>query len=315
MVLTIVLVVVIYWNDSRKMTAKRNDAIEALRTSAEYVINRESAKLLFPMYVQRIGRKDYTKRRIVAENEGFTVTIDSLKESQGLYPLETMGRQFWMLQSCSDSIPKLLLAAWREALGDENFEKKCALKFTVTPLGKADCNEYCLGDTAICRSRNMLGSYYVDDMYTTIVTAYFMPSSFTRYVAWTSWEIVLVFGVWALCLVLLVYIKDIVNKSKSIFQIGEYSFDVVKQILVYKGQEIPCPSQCCKLLYAFVTAPDYFLSNDEIARVCGWNLADDGLDNRRRGAIFQLNKLFAASDTIKIVSNFKENGYRLCIRS
>lgn len=34
-----------------------------------------------------------------------------------------------------------------------------------------------VSDTAICRSRKMLGTYYVDDMYT-----YFMQASFIRYV-------------------------------------------------------------------------------------------------------------------------------------
>lgn len=314
-VLTVVLVVVVYWNGRRKMAAKRSDAVEALRVSAQSVINREGKKLRFPVYTQRTDRKDYTKRRIVIKGGTFTVTIDPLKEAQGLYPLETMGRQFRILQSHSDGFLDKLLAAWREALDDETPEMKYALKFTVTPLGRTDYNEYCLGDTAICQSRNMLGTYYVDDMYTTVVTAYFMSSSFIHYVDWISWDIALVVGVWILLCVLLVCIKDILNKPNFVFQIGDYSFDAIRQVLAYQGREISCSPQSCKLLYAFITAPDYFLSNDDIARVCGWDPADGGVDSRRRTAIHQLNKLFATGGTIKIVSNLKENGYRLCMLS
>ncbi len=92
-VLTVVLVVVVYWNGRRKMAAKRSDAVEALRVSAQSVINREGKKMRFPVYTQRTDRKDYTKRRIVIKGGTFTVTIDPLKEAQGLYPLEAWGRQ------------------------------------------------------------------------------------------------------------------------------------------------------------------------------------------------------------------------------
>lgn len=320
-VLTVVLVVVVYWNGSRKMTAKRNDAIEALRTSAELVINRESEKQIEPVYVQKMGKRNYTKRKIVTESGTFTVTIDSLKEAQGLYSLETVGRKFRRLQADSGDFFDELLKAWKVMMNDEEPDLKSALKFTVTPLGRTDYSEYCVGDTAICRSRNVLGSYYLDDMYTTMVTAYFIPSPFIYHVEWTSWKVLSAFSVWLLLLGGLLYrvwsnhMKNVKDKNKTVFQIGEYSFDVIKQVLVYKGQEIPCPSQSCKLLYTFVTAPDYSLSNDEIARVCGWNLTDDGLDSRRRTAIRQLNKLLELDSTIKIVSNSKKNGYQLSMSS
>ncbi len=97
---------------------------------------------------------------------------------------------------------------------------KYALKFTVTPLGRTDCNEYCLGDTAICQSRNMLGTYYVDDMYTTVVTAYFMSSSFIHYVDWISWDIALVVGVWILLCVLLICTKMLLLRQLYFILLG-----------------------------------------------------------------------------------------------
>lgn len=135
-VLTVVLVVVVYWNGSRKMTAKWNDAIEALRTSAALVINRESEKQIEPVYVQKMGKRNYTKRKIVTESGTFTVTIDSLKEAQGLYSLETVGRKFRRLQADSGDFFDELLKAWKVMMNDEDLDLKSALKFTVTPLGE-----------------------------------------------------------------------------------------------------------------------------------------------------------------------------------
>lgn len=320
-VMTVVLMLIVYHNGSRNMVAGQNGAREALRKLAEFVINRECERLEVPAYVLKKYKREYTKRRLFTENGMFVVTIDSLKESQGLYPLETVGSRFRMLQSYSVNLLDMMLTVWKEEIGKENPMMKCALKLTVTPLGKANRYESCLGDTTICLSQNLLGTYYVDDMYTTILTAYFIPSPFVRYIDWDSSELVLALGVWILLLgsllslILLNYVKNIANKSKSVFQIGEYSFDAIRQVLVCKGQEISCSSQSNKLLYAFVSAPDYFLSNNEIAHVCGWNLADDGLDSRRRTAISLVNKLFVRDTAIKIVSITEKNGYQLTVLS
>ena len=74
--------------------------------------------------------------------------------------------------------------------------------------------------------------------------------------------------------------------------IGEYVFNILKHTLTCQGIEKPCSLQNSKLLYAFLTAPDHFLTYDEIAKVCGWSLDSAGLGERRRNAIRNLRELF-----------------------
>ena len=69
-------------------------------------------------------------------------------------------------------------------------------------------------------------------------------------------------------------------------------FLYTKAYIDLPGFEKPCSLQNSKLLYAFLTAPDHFLTYDEIAKVCGWSLDSAGLGERRRNAIRNLRELF-----------------------
>lgn len=322
-----IVVVALVWgvalhdNARKGQIVAKDVAVQTLRQVAEQVVNREFDKLgAYHVAWNNSGTKQ-TARQVITEDGEFEVTIDSLKEAQGLYLLETVGAKADIL-NCYGKLPlEEIRLEWQKEMDVRYRGTMCSLSLKFTPLGKGVFQEAFAGDKTICASRNDLGTYYLDNVYTMSLTAYMQPV-FWYCIDWID-NMLLVLSAF-LCLLLFglaFYVRIQLHKKekatdvseKSIYQIGECSFDAINHTLTYKEEVKSCPPQAAKLLLAFVAAADYFLTNDEIAIACGWGLDDLGLKDRRRVAISLLRKLFAMDKTVGIISAQENLGYQIVI--
>ena len=295
-------------------------AVTTLREVAEQVVNQEFEELGVP-YVEWKNKQKHTKRIAITAGGRYEISIDSLKEKQSLYSLETVGYKIEILNDSNKMPLEKIFSNWQIKMKEKDSGVTCSFCLDIKPLGSNRNQVFTLGDTAICVSNNMLATYYLDEMYTMMLTVYMLPA-FVSCIDWTDRGLLATF-----CLSLILFLafpigigvkryqgRNVTEVCTSnIFQFGEYSFDAVQHTLLYKGQETECTPQSAKLLIAFTKASDYILSNDEIAAVCGWALDDNGIDQRRRKAIALLRKLFSADDSVRIVALDNKRGYQMVI--
>lgn len=322
-----IVVVALVWgvalhdNARKGQIVAKDVAVQTLRQVAEQVVNREFDKLgAYHVAWNNSGTKQIA-RQVITEDGEFEVTVDSLKEAQRLYLLETVGYKADIL-NCYGKLPlEEIRLEWQEEMNARYRGTMCALSLKVTPLGKEVPQEAFAGDDKICASRNDLGTYYLDNVYTMSLTAYMQPV-FWYCIDWRD-NMLLVLSAF-LCLLLFglaFYVRIQLHKKekatdvseKSIYQIGACSFDAINHTLTYKEEVKSCPPQAAKLLLAFVATSDYFLTNDEIAMACGWGLDDLGLKDRRRAAISLLRKLFAEDKSVEILAVPEKHGYKIVI--
>jgi DNA-binding winged helix-turn-helix (wHTH) protein len=197
----------------------------------------------------------------------------------------------------------------------------CALFLKVNPMGKGIVQESSTGDETIIASQNDLGTYYLNGMYTMRLTAYMLPD-FWHCVDWADHVLQILSCI--LCILLLglaIYVggqqyrkrKTADTLTKSTYRFGKYIFDSVNHTLTYEGEKVSCTPQAAKLLLGFAKSSELFLTNDEIAEICGWPLSDLNLGSRRRKAISLLGKLFEADDSIQILLLPERKGYQIVI--
>lgn len=296
-------------------------AVETLRKVAERVVNREFDGLgMFYAFGSDSGKK-HTKRKAISENGEFEVIIDSLKEAQGLFPLDVVGFKADMLNYYGKFPLEEICLEWKAEMNDRYGGVMCALFLKVNPMGKGIVQELSTGDETIIASQNDLGTYYLDDMYTMRLTAY-MLLDFWHCVDWADHVLQILSCI--LCILLLglaVYIggqqyrkrKTADTLTKSTYRFGKYIFDSVNHTLTYEGEKISCTPQAAKLLLGFAKSSELFLTNDEIAEICGWPLSDLNLGSRRRKAISLLGKLFEADDSVQILLLPERKGYQIVI--
>ncbi len=322
-----IVVVALFWgvalyNNARKGQAMAKEAaLQTLRQVAEQVVNREFDDLGVYYVSSGNNGKRYTKRQVITEEGKFEVTIDSLKEAQGLYSLETVGYKADIL-NCYKKYPlEKIRSEWQEEMDAQYRGTVCVLSLKIAPLGKDVFQETFAANETICTSQNNLGTYYLDNMYTMSLTAYMQPV-FLYCIDWkdnvlliiSSFLCVLLFG-------LIFYVRIQLHKKekttdvseKNIYLIGESSFDAINHTLTDKEEVKSCPPQAAKLLLAFIATSDYFLTYDEIAVVCGWALDDLRLNERRRKAINSLRKLFATDKSVEILAVSEKQGYQIVI--
>lgn len=153
------------------------------------------------------------------------------------------------------------------------------------------------------------------------LTAY-MQLDFRRYVDWTDslLRLLSVFFLLVLLAGLVFYVRLRMHKEEetpkvpeTVFRFGEYIFDAVCHTLIHEEGTMNCTPQAAKLLLGFAKAPDFFLTNDEIAAICGWHLEDLNLDARRRKAISLLKKMFKADGSVQICFVPEREGYQIVI--
>ena len=288
-----IVVVALFWgvalyNNARKgQTVVKEVALQTLQKVAEQVVNREFDKLrVYHVSWDNNGTKQ-TKRQVITEEGEFEVTIDSLKEAQGLYLLEVVGYKADIL-NCYGKFPlEKIRSEWQEEMDARYRGTVCVLSLKITPLGKDVFQETFAGNETICTSQNNLGTYYLDNMYTMSLTAYMQPV-FLYCIDWKD-NVLLILSCF-LCI-----------------------FDAINHTLTNKEEVKFCPPQAAKLLLAFIATSDYFLTYDEIAVVCCWTLSDTGLKERRRKAINSLRKLFETDKSVKILAVSEKQGYQIVI--
>ncbi|NVK94901.1 MULTISPECIES: DNA-binding response regulator [unclassified Bacteroides] len=299
----------------------REVAIQTLRNVAERVINREFDKLEMCYVFKSDDGKKYAKRKSISETGELEVEVDSLKEARGLFPLETLGGKANMLNNCGKFPLEKICLEWEDEMNVRYGRVACALFLKVNPLGKAVCQESFAGEESVRALQYDLGTYYLDGMYTMKLTAY-MQLDFRRYVDWTDslLRLLSVFFLLVLLAGLVFYVRLRMHKEEetpkvpeTVFRFGEYIFDAVCHTLIHEEGTMNCTPQAAKLLLGFAKAPDFFLTNDEIAAICGWHLEDLNLDARRRKAISLLKKMFKADGSVQICFVPEREGYQIVI--
>ncbi|WP_301062536.1 hypothetical protein [Phocaeicola sp.] len=150
-------------------------AIQTLRSVAEQAVNREFEKLEIYRFLENKGDKKHTKRKNISKAGEFEIEVDSLKETQGLYPLEIAGTKANILDDLGKFPLEQIGSQWKAEMNARYGGMVCALSLEVHPLGSDDVRKVSVEDTTIIASRYDLGTYYLDDMYTMQLTAYALP--------------------------------------------------------------------------------------------------------------------------------------------
>lgn len=320
-VVAVSVIVALYDNANQGQDVAKEVAVETLRKVAERVVNREFDGLgMFYAFGSDSGKK-HTKRKAISEDGEFEVIIDSLKEAQGLFPLDVVGFKADMLNYYGKFPLEEICLEWKAEMNDRYGGAMCALFLKVNPMGKGIVQELSTGDETIIASQNDLGTYYLDDMYTMRLTAYMLPD-FGHCVDWADHVLQILSCI--LCILLLglaIYVggqqyrkrKTADTLTKSTYRFGKYIFDSVNHTLTYEGEKVSCTPQAAKLLLGFAKSSELFLTNDEIAEICGWPLSDLNLGSRRRKAISLLGKLFEADDSVQILLLPERKGYQIVI--
>lgn len=128
--------VALYNNARKGQTVVKEVALQTLQKVAEQVVNREFDKLrVYHVSWDNNGTKQ-TKRQVITEEGEFEVTIDSLKEAQGLYLLEVVGYKADIL-NCYGKFPlEKIRSEWQEEMDARYRGTVCVLSLKITPLGK-----------------------------------------------------------------------------------------------------------------------------------------------------------------------------------
>lgn len=274
-----IVVVALFWgvalyNNARKGQAVAKEvALQTLRKVAELVVNREFDNLGTYHVSSGSNGKKYTKRQVITEEGEFEVTIDSLKEAQGLYLLEVVGYKADIL-NCYGKFP---LGKIRSEWQEEMYTMSLTAYMQPVFLYCIDWKDNVLLILSCFLCILLFGLFF-----------YVRIQLHKKEKA-----------------------TDV--SEKNIYLIGESSFDAINHTLTNKEEVKFCPPQAAKLLLAFIATSDYFLTYDEIAVVCCWALSDTGLKERRRKAINSLRKLFETDKSVKILAVSEKQGYQIVI--
>ena len=310
------------YNNARKgQTVVKEVALQTLQKVAEQVVNREFDKLrVYHVSWDNNGTKQ-TKRQVITEEGEFEVTIDSLKEAQGLYLLEVVGYKADIL-NCYGKFPlEKIRSEWQEEMDARYRGTVCVLSLKITPLGKDVFQETFAGNETICYFTKQFG-YLLSGQHVYDESDCIHATVFLYCIDWKD-NVLLILSCF-LCILLFglfFYVRIQLHKKKkatdvsekNIYLIGESSFDAINHTLTNKEEVKFCPPQAAKLLLAFIATSDYFLTYDEIAVVCCWTLSDTGLKERRRKAINSLRKLFETDKSVKILAVSEKQGYQIVI--
>lgn len=101
----------------------------------------------------------------------------------------------------------------------------------------------------------------------------------------------------------------------NIYHLGRLSIDRIKMKVEFPdGDYIYCTKQIYALLSAFIDSGDFFLSNDVMIDICGWNKSDIGLNEKRRTAIAYFRKRLRMDEFGLCVKYIRiRDGYQLII--
>lgn len=297
------------------------EALACLRYAAGKMFCDKSEELMILRKISPPAMRQ-SMRKVKNSRGTFTVEIDDRKEKQSLYSLSETGVKVGRLYRTGQFSLDSLLAQWRQELEKAGIDSRCALKLNVVLLEDSLSRLSCVGEPTVCKDEYALGSYYLDSMYTMVLTPYYKVGIFVGSANFTVVGTMLVFVVMVFAFGA-GYVfaadgrqtKEIMKVPFSdILQIGNYRFDRWKCILSCDNKEILCTVQESRLIYAFITAPDYTLSKNEICRVCGWGADDRAVDERIRKAVSEVRKLFA-DGSVQIKPQKGKGKYQMIIKS
>ena len=299
----------------------RLQAEEALRDMGRVVVMERFDSLQVPFIFNGGGdRKVYKVRALQTERGNFEVKIDSLKEKQSLYPLGSAAgwEAFFLLETSAFPLDKLQ-KEWQGRLREMDASSYLVLRHT--PLGTDSVRVDSLGDASIARPDNELGRYYLDDMYTSMLTAY-ARADFWKCVEWESprvWVAFLFFlSAGALGLVVMFRGRRQpspaslpVSEEEPVWSIGRWVYHKDTMKLTCEGEKVDIQPQPLKLFCAFMQHGGY-LSYADINEALGWHESSLGLDSRRKRAISTLRTVLREKDA-RIQIKHEEEGYRISV--
>ncbi|MBD9091087.1 MAG: hypothetical protein EGQ20_00930 [Bacteroides oleiciplenus] len=296
-----------------------------------------------------------SKRRIVTAAGPLIVEVDSVKEEKRLLSSDLLASMVRYLLVPGNSSIDELNKQWQRKLDTGLPYYYSVLEFIPQmPNNKKNLQQAIAGNPSLCLPENKLGDYYLDNMYFLEVKAYLSAPSVWWCADWRRIDIVLCIGglVLGICILafLLIYNRNkipddkvdtlpsdvlvqpdevlssdkIVSEDEVVcclgngrYQLREILFDEFEMTITFREQVKQCPKQSYKLLSAFIHAEDHFLSNNRIIEICGWNLTDIGVNNKKRTAISQLRKWLESSEScVNIVAMRNEEygeGFELLI--
>ena len=165
----------------------KRQAEETLRDVGSLVVTERIDSLDYPFYVSDDGKENNNFRAVTTAKGRFEIAVDSLKEKQGLYPLkENVGSYAYFLMDLSVFPLNELQKDWQRKIHIPDVSSYLVLRYT--PLGTDSVRTDSVGDASIARPSNRIGSYYVDGLYTTTLTAY-ASVDWKEYVDWDNQQI------------------------------------------------------------------------------------------------------------------------------
>ena len=299
----------------------KRQAEETLRDVGRLVVTERIESLNLPFSFN--GGESLNRGRIVHTAKGvFNVKVDSLKEKQGLYPLkEKVGAYAHILMEISVFPLNELQKDWQKKIPTSDVSSYLVLRYT--PLGTDSVRIDSVGDASIARPSNRIGSYYVDGLYTTTLTAY-ACTDWREYVDWDNRQIKKAFHSFLLAGIILfvgIFLQRQASSAASLpvkkeefcRSIGKLVYHAESMELTCEGRKVDIQPQPLKLLCAFMQHGGY-LSNADINEALGWDDSALGLDSRRKKTVSILRNFLQAQDASLQIKH-EAGGYRLLVIS
>ena len=311
--------VAVYESAREGKVAFRQQAEEALRDVGRLVVTERFDSLDLPVYISDDGKEKNKFRSVLTAKGFFEVAVDSLKEKQVLYSLGTTGIYAHILMDLFTFPLDELQKDWQRKIPKSDVSSYLVLRYT--PLGTDSVRVDSVGDASIARLSNKIGDYYVDDFYTTVLTAY-ACAGWKEYVDWGNHQIVIAFLAFLLIGImffvgLFLYrltssaVSLPVKKEELCRSIGKLVYHAESMELMCEGEKIDIQPQPLRLFCAFMLHGGY-LSYADINEALGWHESSLGLDSRRKRAISTLRTVLREKDA-RIQIKHEEEGYRISV--
>lgn len=321
LVLSAAWTAVAVYESAREGKAKfRQQAEETLRDVGRLVVTERFDSLDLPVYISDDGKEKNKFRSVLTAKGFFEVAVDSLKEKQGLYSLkEDAGTYAHILMDLFTFPLDELQKNWQRKIPKSDVSSYLVLRYT--PLGTDSVRVDSVGDASIARLSNKIGDYYVDDFYTTVLTAY-ACAGWKEYVDWGNHQIVIAFLAFLLIGIILfvglflyrltssaVFLP--VKKEELCRSIGKLVYHAESMELTCEGRKVDIQPQPLKLFCAFMRHGGY-LSYADINEALGWHESALGLDSRRKKAISTLRTVLREKDE-RLQIKHEADGYRIFV--
>lgn len=304
-----------------------------LKSTAELWVNQEFEKLGVP-YSSSGGEpviKSRIRRRVFAKDT-IVVEVDSVKEAKLLFTSWALNTKLNFLLLMNDSSICALGKQWQESLHVTQLPGDCVLELFNEQPGVNKQKRIVAGDSIFISEANILGEYYLDNLYFFRLVSYLSVPSIWKCADWGEPGNVLCYIVIALVFFtivsLLLYnwkkerdsrpsvLNNIVTyMGEDKYKIGDMVFDEKERILTFNdGTFTHLPEQGCKLFSALIHADKCYLPYKQVTKICGWNDSDEKLGDKRRMAFKNLRILLKIEKShVSLVSEKKKGVYLVIV--